>query len=265
MNECSDRLRAHLVRGIREFARNNGFSDVVIGLSGGIDSALVAVLATEALGAEHVFGVLMPSRFSSRGSVTDALCLADNLRIRTVTVPIEPVRLAFEQALAPSFAGMDPDVTEENLQSRIRGVILMAQSNKFHRLLLATGNRSEILTGYCTLYGDTCGGLAPIGALYKTEVYALSRHINQSCGTDIIPQAILLKAPSAELRPDQTDQDSLPPYEILDPVLRHLTGEEDESPKAETLFDRETIDRVRTLMARAAFKRRYLPPVIERD
>jgi NAD+ synthase (glutamine-hydrolysing) len=204
--------------GLRDYVRKCGFKSVALGLSGGIDSALVAVLAVEALGSENVLGVSMPSRYSSPGSLSDAAALAHNLGIRYEIVPIDPPFLALEHQLAPLFAGTQPDLTEENLQSRLRGVTLMALSNKFGHLILTTGNKSEMAVGYCTLYGDMCGALNPLADVFKTEVYQLARWINRE--KEIIPTNTLTKAPSAELRPNQTDQDSLPPYETLDAILR---------------------------------------------
>jgi len=218
----TEELRRALVLGLRDYAAKCGFHSAVLGLSGGIDSALVAALAAEALGGENVTGIALPSRYSSAGSVEDARALAENLGIRFEVVPIEPMFEAALRTLAPLFAGRDEDVTEENLQSRIRGVILMAVSNKFGPLLLTTGNKSELAVGYCTLYGDMCGGLAPIGDLPKTRVYALARHVNARAGRAVIPESSLTKPPSAELRPGQTDQDSLPPYDLLDGILEGL-------------------------------------------
>jgi NAD+ synthase/NAD+ synthase (glutamine-hydrolysing) len=215
-------LHGALVLGIRDYARKCGFKTAVLGLSGGIDSALVAALAAEALGPENVTGIALPSRFSSRGSITDARQLAGNLGIRFETVPIEPLFSAAQSSLASLFRGLPEDVAEENVQSRIRGLILMAVSNKFGPLVLTTGNKSELAVGYCTLYGDMCGGLAPISDLPKMRVYALARHLNASAARPLIPVASLEKPPSAELRPGQTDQDSLPPYPLLDRILESL-------------------------------------------
>ena len=216
-----------LVLGTRDYARKCRFSQVLLGLSGGIDSALTAVIAAEALGAEHVLGVLMPSPYSSAGSVDDSLALAQRLGIRTLTLPIEPLMTAFDGVLAPAFAGYPQDITEENIQARARGNLLMAISNKFGALLLTTGNKSELSVGYCTLYGDMSGGLAVIADVPKTMVYRVSEwvnaHLNGGVSAPVIPEAILTKAPSAELRPNQTDQDSLPPYDVLDEILeRHI-------------------------------------------
>jgi NAD+ synthase (glutamine-hydrolysing) len=212
-------LYAALVMGLRDYLRKCGFRSAVVGLSGGIDSALVAALAAAALGPENVHGVAMPSRFSSTHSVADARALAANLGIRFSLIPIEPLHAAFEAALRPHFAGRPADIAEENLQARSRGVILMALSNKFGSILLTTGNKSELAVGYCTLYGDMAGGLAVISDVPKTQVYQVARFINEQAGRALIPESSLTKPPSAELRPDQTDQDTLPPYEVLDEIL----------------------------------------------
>lgn len=209
-----------LVTGLGDYVRHSGFSSVVLGLSGGMDSSLVAALAVEALGAEKVTGLLMPSPWSSQGSIDDALDLARNLGMTAQVVSIAPLMEAFDQALAPLFGDRDSDVTEENLQARIRGSLLMAMSNKFGHMLLSTGNKSEGAVGYGTLYGDLAGGLAPIVDVYKTEVYELARWYNHLKGREAIPQNVFQKPPSAELRPGQTDQDSLPPYDALDAFLR---------------------------------------------
>lgn len=210
-------VESALVLGIRDYLGKTGFKSVVLGLSGGIDSAVTAALATKAMGTENVRGVAMPSPYSSEGSVSDALALAENLGIRCDTIPIRPMFDAFCGSLAGVFAGQAEDVTEENLQARIRGNLLMALSNKFGHLLLTTGNKSEMAVGYCTLYGDMCGGLAVIADLPKTWVYSLANFINRN--GEVIPANTITKPPSAELRPNQTDQDSLPPYEILDAIL----------------------------------------------
>ena len=250
-----------LVVGTRDYVRKNGFTDVVIGLSGGIDSSLVAVIAADALGPEHVLGVSMPSRFSSPGSRSDAQELAENLGIRFLTVPIEPAHRAYLEMLAEPFAGTPPGVTEENLQARIRGNILMALSNKFGSLVLTTGNKSELAVGYATLYGDMAGGFAVIKDVFKTTVYELARWRNAQAGRDLIPRAVLEKEPSAELRPNQRDVDSLPPYELLDPILRAYV-EEDRS-QAELIargFDPATVRRVVRMVDLSEYKRRQAPP-----
>lgn len=250
-----------LVLGTRDYVRKCGFTDVVLGLSGGIDSALVAAIACEALGAEHVLGVLLPSPHSSEGSITDALQLATNLGMQTHTVPIAPLMQAFDTVLEPFFAGCPCDVTEENLQSRIRGDILMAFSNKFNKLLLATGNKSEISVGYCTIYGDMAGALGIIADVSKTMVYRVCRWLNTSCGGEVIPEEIIIKAPSAELRPDQKDSDSLPDYDVLDAILVRLVEQHQSvaSIVAEG-FDAATVQRVERLVACSEFKRKQAAP-----
>jgi NAD+ synthetase len=263
-----------LLLGLRDYVRKCAFTSVVLGLSGGIDSALVATLAAHALGPEQVTGVAMPSRYSSTHSIEDARQLAKNLGIRFHLVPIDPVHQAYESALYPLFdqivknAGGDPaapdpaaDLTDQNLQARIRGATLMAFSNRFNHLLLTTGNKSEIATGYCTLYGDMCGGLAVISDVPKTTVWALSRWINQHFGREVIPNRSIEKVPSAELRPNQTDQDSLPPYELLDAILYRYI--EEEKGAAEIIaegFDPVTVVRVIRLVDRSEYKRRQMAP-----
>jgi NAD+ synthase (glutamine-hydrolysing) len=250
-----------LVLGTRDYVAKNGFSDVIIGLSGGIDSALVAAIATAALGAEHVTGVLMPSRYSSPGSLSDASQLAENLGIRTMTVPIEPVHAAFLELLAEPFRGTQEGLAEENLQARIRGTILMTLSNKFGSLVLTTGNKSEMATGYSTLYGDMAGGFAVIKDVEKTLVYRLARWRNATAGREVIPQSIIDKAPSAELRPGQLDADSLPPYEVLDPILEgYVERDRSVSELEGDGFDPETVRRVGRLVDVSEYKRRQAPP-----
>ena len=251
-----------LVLGVRDYARKTGFRKVLLGLSGGIDSALTAAIAADAMGAENVLAVLMPSVYSSRGSVDDSLELARNLGIRPLTLPIGEIMQTYDRVLATAFEGRSADVTEENIQSRIRGNLLMALSNKFGSLLLTTGNKSEMAVGYCTLYGDMNGGLAVIADLPKMMVYRVSRWRNRR--KPDIPEAILTKAPSAELRPDQTDQDSLPPYELLDQILElHV----EQSQSAEEIiaqgFDAATVRRVLRLVRMAEFKRKQAAPVLK--
>jgi NAD+ synthase/NAD+ synthase (glutamine-hydrolysing) len=250
-----------LVLGTRDYARKCGFQSVVLGLSGGIDSALTAAIAAEALGASRVLGVLMPSPFSSRGSIEDSLQLAGHLGIKTLTLPIEPAMLAMAHVLHDAFANTSRDVTEENIQARIRGNLLMALSNKHGALLLTTGNKSELAVGYCTLYGDMSGGLAVIADVPKTMVYRVARWLNGREGRAVIPEPILTKAPSAELRPDQTDQDSLPPYDVLDEILqRHI---EQHQPGEEIIaagFDPETVRKVLRLVRISEFKRKQAAP-----
>ncbi|WP_027189962.1 NAD+ synthase [Fundidesulfovibrio putealis] len=261
-SEESEAWRA-LVLGVKDYAAKCGFKGAILGLSGGIDSALTAVIAAEALGVENVLGVLMPSPYSSQGSVNDSLELVKRLGIRSMTTPISDIMAAFEKSLAPAFVGRKPDVTEENIQSRIRGNLLMAMSNKFGHVLLTTGNKSELAVGYCTIYGDMSGGLAVISDVPKTMVYRLAEYVNAQRG-EVIPRAIIDKAPSAELRPDQTDQDSLPPYEILDAILklrveRHQSVEE----IAHAGFDRAMVEKVCKLVKGAEFKRRQAAPGIK--
>jgi NAD+ synthase (glutamine-hydrolysing) len=251
-----------LVLGVRDYARKTRFRKVLLGLSGGIDSALTAAIAADALGPENVLGVLMPSRFSSRGSVDDSVELARNLGIQTLTLGISDIMKTYECVLADAFRGRPQDVTEENIQSRVRGNLLMALSNKYGSLLLTTGNKSEMSVGYCTLYGDMNGGLAVIADLPKMMVYRVSRWRNLR--KPDIPEAILTKAPSAELRPDQTDQDSLPPYELLDQILElHV----EQSQSAEEIiaqgFDEQTVRRVLRLVRMAEFKRKQAAPVLK--
>ena len=250
-----------LVTGTRDYVRKNGFTDVVIGLSGGIDSSLVATIAADALGAGHVHGVSMPSRYSSAGASTDAVALAANLGIDFRTVPIEPAYQAFLELLEPSFAGLPAGLTEENLQSRVRGVILMALSNKMGWMVLTTGNKSEAAVGYSTLYGDTAGGFAVIKDVPKTLVYRLCSWRNGQGQTPSIPEDVLTKPPSAELRPDQRDDQSLPPYDVLDPVL--LAYVEDDLTASELVeagFDEELVRHVVRLVDLAEYKRRQTPP-----
>ena len=258
MQEIEDAL----VLGIRDYLGKCGFSRVHLGLSGGIDSALVAALAAKAVGPERVTAFGLPSRYSSDGSVNDARQLCGNIGIDFLVMPIEEPFEAFLKTLEPHFEGYDPDVTEENLQARIRGTLLMAYSNKTGSLLLATGNKSELATGYCTLYGDMCGSLAVIGDLFKTEVFALCHHLNRD--GEMIPEAIITKPPSAELRPDQKDEDSLPPYDLLDQVLDHylLRSETGEEIVAHG-YDKEVVERVLGLVGRAEYKRRQAPPVLK--
>ena len=264
-----DAIENTLVQGIRDFMLRSGFSRCHLGLSGGLDSALVAYLAVRAAGKENVVCLILPSRFTSQGSLDDAVELASNLGCRYETLSIEPMFVNFLETLSGVFEGRPFDTTEENLQSRIRGVLLMAFSNKFRSMLLATGNKSEIAMGYCTLYGDTCGALAPIGDLFKTDIFALCRRINEKSrlqsGTNVIPETILTKPPSAELRPNQTDQDSLPPYEVLDAVLQlHLSENRPIDDIAAILeADEELIIRIIQTVSAMEFKRCQMPPVMK--
>lgn len=253
-----------LVLGLRDYVHKCGFKSVVLGLSGGIDSALTAALAVAALGKDKVVGVAMPSRFSSDHSIADAEALARNLGIAFHIVPIRSIHEQYENTLAPFFAQTERDVTEENLQARVRGALLMAFSNKFNHLLLTTGNKSELAVGYCTLYGDMCGGLAILSDVPKTMVYELSELINQQAARELIPRNSITKAPSAELRPDQTDQDSLPPYDILDAILnRYIEEEKGAGEIIAEGFDAPTVLRVIKLMDRSEYKRRQSAPGIK--
>ena len=258
MSDARSALDA-LVLGTRDYARRCGFSGALIGLSGGIDSAVVACIASRALGAKNVLGVAMPSRYSSEHSRRDAADLARNLGIEFREISIEPMFAAYLEQLAPAFAGREPDVTEENLQARVRGGLLMALSNKFSKLLLSTGNKSEIATGYCTLYGDTNGGLAVISDVPKTLVYRIAREINAD--EAVIPESTLTKPPSAELRPGQVDQDSLPPYDVLDAILAaHVEDGLDSDALLAKGFERAVVEKVLRLVRTSEYKRRQLPP-----
>jgi NAD+ synthase (glutamine-hydrolysing) len=250
-----------LVLGTRDYVRKNGFTDVVIGLSGGIDSSLVACVAADALGPDHVHGVSMPSRYSSEGSRTDAEQLAEALAIDYRTIAIEDAFAAFLGLLAPSFGDRPPDLTEENLQSRIRGMLLMALSNKFGWMVLTTGNKSEMAVGYSTLYGDTAGGFAVIKDVFKLQVYELCRYVNARAGGPVIPPEVLTKPPSAELRPDQRDDQSLPAYEVLDPILEAYVEQDGTAGELVAAgFDEAVVRRITRLVDLAEYKRRQSPP-----
>jgi NAD+ synthase (glutamine-hydrolysing) len=265
-----------LVLGVQDYARKCGFQQALLGLSGGIDSALVAVIAVAALGSENVLGVLMPSPYSSEHSLSDALALAETLGIATQTLPIASLMDEFEQTLAPLFAGTEPGLAEENIQARIRGNLLMAIANKFNRLLISTGNKSEVAVGYCTLYGDMSGGLAAIADVPKTRVYELChwlnsadaaawvaplRHNLKNVDAPLIPPSILTKPPSAELKPGQVDQDSLPPYEILDDILwRYIDQHQSLTEIVASGHDPFVVEQVLTLIRRAEFKRKQSAP-----
>jgi NAD+ synthase (glutamine-hydrolysing) len=249
---------------VRDYIGKTGFDAVLIGLSGGVDSSIVAAIATDALGPEHVVGVSMPSRFSSEHSKSDARDLADRLGTRMLTIPIEGAFAASLEMLKPAFGDTQFGVAEENLQARIRGNILMSLSNKFGWLVLTTGNKSEMATGYSTLYGDMAGGFAVIKDVPKTLVYELCRYKNRVSGREIIPQTVIDKPPSAELRPDQLDIDSLPPYDVLDPILRAYV--EDDRSIDEIVgmgFDVVTVQRIVKMVDRNEYKRRQAPPGIK--
>lgn len=266
--------RAQIVLGLRDYARRCGFTRAVVGSSGGIDSALTLALATEALGADRVVGITMPSSFSSAGSVDDSVALCRNLGVQLHTHPIVETVATHARQFEASFGQRLAGLPLENLQARVRGTVLMAYSNAYGHLLLTTGNKSEISVGYCTLYGDTNGGLGPLGDLYKTEVFALSRHLNECAGRELIPQAILDKEPSAELAPGQKDTDSLPPYPVLDEVLKVLIEGHRlaswERAQAREFVDRlrareegrALVQRIRGMIARNEYKRRQAPPII---
>lgn len=255
-------IEGALVLGIRDYVRKCGFTRVHLGLSGGIDSALVAVLAVKALSPDRVDVFGLPSRYSSTGSVEDARALAANLGLTLRLLSIEEIFGSFLRTLEPVFQGRKPDITEENIQARIRGTLLMAFSNKFNSLLLTTGNKSELATGYCTLYGDMSGGLAVIGDLFKVEVYGIAHAINAR--GRLIPEAIIAKAPSAELRPGQKDQDSLPPYETLDAILeKYLVQNKSAADIAACGFDAALVRSVILMVEKAEYKRRQAPPVLK--
>jgi NAD+ synthase (glutamine-hydrolysing) len=251
---------AALVLGTRDYVRKCGFKTVLIGLSGGIDSALTAAIAVDAVGATNVMGIGMPSPYSSPGSIDDARQLAANLNIRFELLPIKDIFDAYRKTIAGIFAGTKEDVTEENLQSRARGTLLMALSNKFGSIVLSTGNKSELGVGYCTLYGDMVGGLAVISDVSKTLVYHLSRYVNRD--REIIPVSTIEKPPSAELRPNQKDSDSLPPYDILDPILEDYVEDSHtaEQIAADHNFDIEVVRRVIRMVDRAEYKRQQAAP-----
>ncbi|MDR2259440.1 MAG: NAD+ synthase [Azoarcus sp.] len=266
--------RRQIVLGLSDYARRCGFGKVVVGSSGGIDSALTLALAAEALGPENVAAVTLPSRFSSAGSVDDSVALCENLGVRLFEHPIRDLVAAYEQGFHAAFGEPLKGLALENLQARARGAVLMEYSNQFGALLLATGNKSEISVGYCTLYGDTNGGLGLIGDLYKTEIFALSRHINEAAGRALIPDAIIDKPPSAELAPGQKDTDSLPPYPVLDTILKvliegeRLSAEERDTVKADyarlagTEDGAALIARVRRMIWKNEYKRRQAPPIL---
>jgi NAD+ synthase (glutamine-hydrolysing) len=256
-----EQMRLALELGLRDYVEKNGFREVVVGVSGGIDSALTAALAVEALGTERVHCVSMPSRFSSEETRRDARLLAESLGTEFRELPIGEIVDAFERVLAESFAGLATDLAEENLQARVRGVLLMALSNKFGWLVVATGNKSELSVGYATLYGDMAGGFALLKDVFKTDVFRLARHLNERAGHELIPASIIERAPTAELRDNQLDEDSLPPYPALDRVLEAYV-EQDRSREELSAdgFDRDVVDRALALIDRAEYKRRQAPP-----
>jgi NAD+ synthase (glutamine-hydrolysing) len=259
-----EQMRLALELGLADYVEKNGFSDVVVGVSGGIDSALVAALAVEALGAERVHCVSMPSRFSSGATRADARRLAEDLGCDFRELPIDPIVGGFEEALAESFDGRQRDLAEENVQARARGVLLMALSNKFGWLVVATGNKSELAVGYATLYGDMAGGFALLKDVFKTDVWRLSRHLNERTGRELIPQSIIDRAPSAELRDEQLDEDSLPPYPELDRVLEaYVELDRSREELVADGFDSEVVERAIAMIDRAEYKRRQAPPGVK--
>jgi NAD+ synthase (glutamine-hydrolysing) len=259
-----EQMRLALELGLRDYVQKNGFRDVVLGLSGGIDSALVAALAAEALGPEHVVCVSMPSQFSSEATRSDAKRVAENLGARYLEIPVEPIVETVNLALETTFGGTEPGIAEENIQARVRGLIVMALSNKFGWLPLATGNKSELSVGYATLYGDMAGGFALLKDVYKTDVFRLAERLNERARRDLIPRSIIERAPSAELRADQRDEDSLPPYDQLDRVLEAYV-ELDSSREELTTdgFDKDVVDRAVGMIDRAEYKRRQAPPGVK--
>jgi NAD+ synthase (glutamine-hydrolysing) len=259
-----EQMRLALELGLRDYVQKNGFRDVVIGVSGGIDSAVTAAVASEALGSERVHCVSMPSRFSSEGTQDDARRLAESLGADFRELPIESIVESFLESLAPAFEGLEPDITEENLQARVRGVLLMALSNKFGWLVVATGNKSELSVGYATLYGDMAGGFALLKDVFKTDVFRLASYLNERAGRELIPQSIIDRPPSAELRANQLDEDSLPPYSELDRVLEAYV-ELDQSREDMTSdgFDPDVVDRALAMIDRAEYKRRQAPPGVK--
>jgi NAD+ synthase (glutamine-hydrolysing) len=259
-----EQMRLALELGLRDYVDKNGFRDVVVGVSGGIDSAVTAALAADVLGSQRVHCVSMPSRYSSEATRTDARRLAESLGSPFREIPIGGIVDSFTSALADAFAGTQPDLTEENVQARARGVLLMALSNKFGWMLVATGNKSELSVGYATLYGDMAGGFALLKDVYKTDVFRLARHLNERAGRELIPQSIVDRAPSAELRDNQLDQDSLPPYPQLDEVLEEYV-EHDRTLEELSAdgFDRDIVERAVSMIDRAEYKRRQAPPGVK--
>ena len=259
-----EQMRLALELGLRDYVEKNGFGDVVVGTSGGIDSALTAALAAEALGPERVHCVSMPSRFSSEATRSDARLVAESLGADFREIPIEDAVGALEESLSASFAGRDRDTAEENLQARVRGTLLMALSNKLGWLVLATGNKSELSVGYATLYGDMAGGFALLKDVYKTDVWRLAGHLNDREGREVIPASVIERAPSAELRPGQLDQDSLPPYDVLDAVLEaYVELDRSKEELAAGGFDADVVTRVVSMVDRAEYKRRQAPPGVK--
>ena len=258
-----EQMRLALGLGVRDYVEKSGFHEVVVAVSGGIDSALTVAICADALGAERVHGVSMPSRFSSEGTRDDAREVAANLGVDFREIPIEAIVGSFAEALVPSFAGRKADLTEENLQARARGTLVMALSNKFGWLVVSTGNKSEMAVGYATLYGDMVGGFALLKDVYKTDVFRLSRYLNERAGRELIPVTTIERAPSAELRAEQRDDQSLPPYELLDPVLEAYVELDRSREELLAEFDTATVERVLALVDRSEYKRRQAPPGVK--
>jgi NAD+ synthase (glutamine-hydrolysing) len=259
-----EQMRRALELGLGDYVEKNGFHDVVLGISGGIDSALTAALAAETFGPERVHCVSMPSRYNSDETRTDARRVAESIGTDFIEIPIEPIVESVSAALAPAFEGTEPGVAEENVQARVRGLLVMALSNKFGWLALATGNKSELSVGYATLYGDMAGGFALLKDVYKTDVFRLAKHLNERAGREVIPQSIIERAPSAELRPDQLDEDSLPPYSELDRVLEaYVELDESLEELSSDGFDPGVVERAVALIDRAEYKRRQAPPGVK--
>jgi NAD+ synthase (glutamine-hydrolysing) len=260
-----EQMRLALELGLHDYVEKNGFGEgVVVGVSGGIDSAVTAALAAEALGSQRVHCVSMPSRYSSEETRSDARRLAESLGCPFLELPIGEVVAAFERVLSEPFAGREPDLAEENLQARARGVVLMALSNKFGWMLVATGNKSELSVGYATLYGDMAGGFALLKDVYKTDVFRLARYLNERAGGELIPQTIIDRAPSAELRDDQLDEDSLPPYPELDKVLeQYVEHDRTLEELSQDGFDADVVERAVAMIDRAEYKRRQAPPGVK--
>jgi NAD+ synthase (glutamine-hydrolysing) len=257
-------MRRALELGLRDYVGKNGFEEVIVGVSGGIDSAVTAALAAEALGPEHVHCVSMPSRYSSEATRGDARRLAESLGCPFTEIPIGKIVDAFDEALQDVFAGTESDLTEENIQARARGVLLMALSNKFGWMLVATGNKSELSVGYATLYGDMAGGFALLKDVYKTDVFRLAIYLNERQGRELIPQSIIDRAPSAELRDDQLDEDSLPPYPKLDEVLeQYVEHDRTLEELSRDGFDHDVVERAVAMVDRAEYKRRQAPPGVK--
>jgi NAD+ synthetase len=264
LDEAQTQARQAIVLGLRDYVHKTGFRGAILGISGGIDSAMCAVLAAEALGPENVLGVAMPTRYTRDISNQDASILAKTLGIEFMSIPIEATFEAFLAQLEPAFAGRDEDVTEENLQARIRGATLMSLSNKFGKLVLVPGNKSEFAMGYSTLYGDMVGAICPLGDCFKTLVYAMARGVNADANREIIPARTIERAPSAELKPDQTDQDSLPPYDLLDAILAAFMHEGQSAAElVERGFDAALVDDVLSKLFRAEYKRRQAAPILK--